>query len=219
MDQDMTDNMENCVDKFNKLAYFEEEIYKNHQNPIRIGIDPVEKEENKENEENDLMKKLTEKKPIKSYIQISSSGMLKTHVDLFKISSKRSNINEVVTQYFGSVNFLLDNDKINFALYELYKLNGIAEVGYDYIKFYNGDEYIFENEERSFNRSLGTLNKLISPNGEISKQHYYWKSFFNESIVSDFDEDFYQNEVKFRLNRQCFDLFNKMNFKFSDKSE
>ena len=93
---------------------------------------------------------------MKPYIQISRSGLFKATQDLFRIPD------ECITGKYPKARYstLLEtvyNRQAFYAMFELNKLNGIKEVTHNSIKFFNGDIYYFENDERSYLYSLGSL--------------------------------------------------------------
>lgn len=158
------------------------------------------------NAEIEYDKDLEKKKPRKSYIQITKSGMFKTHFDLFDYIEvpKKSIYLQDLCEYFNfptssiNLNFLQDDKNFKFAIFELNKLNGIAEVTKESIKFYNGNEYVFENGERCFYYSLGTFKKYLGEN-RILEQRYYWRNFFVESLINNFEKEFFEKEVKNKM--------------------
>ena len=81
-----------------------------------------------------------------------------------------------------NMKFLLEDERFKFALYELNKLNGIAEVTPKSIKFYNGDEYV------------------------------------NESLINNFDEDFFETEIKGKLTEEYLRNGKRTFLKFGDGS-
>lgn len=111
------------------------------------------------------------------YIQITESGLLKTTVDLFRLNSDIHSLNEFDITAFKTSTL--------FKVYGLHKLNGIKEVGVDYIDFYNGDKYEFKNNERSYQNSLGTLITRYERDKTLS-QNYYWNKFMLQSHLSGF---------------------------------
>lgn len=213
--------MEKKAEDFSSFSYFQENNYKKHRAPIEIGY--TTKAENQPYSDKTTI--LKEIKPKKSYVQISSSGMLKTHCDLFPYSEDKDSKAVHSSTFFSRRGHnlegieLFQNDKrINFALYELNKLNGIAEVGYNYIKFYNGDKYLFENSERSFTNSLGTYIKY-NRDARSTSNHFYWKRFFNESLINDIDSVYYKNEVKHKMTADSLKGGSRSVLKFSSGSE
>lgn len=210
--------------KFSELSYFKEDNYQKIPDFVNgVGFDEEFKVEDEP-----FLKEL---KPQKSYIQISRSGMFKTHSDLFSYTEHEikarsaPNMRGYMPPLPGApdlknMKFLLEDERFKFALYELNKLNGIAEVTPKSIKFYNGDEYVFQNGERSFETSLGSLKKFMKIDNEnqVKYLHFYWKRFFNESLINNFDEDFFETEIKGKLTEKYLRNGKRTFLKFGDGS-
>ena len=78
------------------------------------------------------------------------------------------------------------------VLFEEHHLNGVAYVTKDCIKFFNGDFYWFDNKEKRFTHSMGTLEVNSDPNSAFnSVTHFYWKRFFQKPLLNYIDNDFY----------------------------
>lgn len=230
--------MEKSAEEFNNLAYFKKTKYYCQSKPDQIGFekdkintesldeDSDDEERRKEaeklkNEEKkkdiELKQELETLKPSSSYVQVSSNGMLKTHVDLFKYITEKDDKTQYKQNPEGlDLKYLKEDNSIRFALFDLYKLNGISEIDFEKITFFNGDEFRFDNRERSFIRSLGTYSKLVSSNQNID-QHFYWNGFFNESFLDNFEEEFYKKKIMDQLISGCFDNMTKMRIEFCEK--
>lgn len=213
--------MEENAREFSKLSYFEEKSYKKNVSPVQVGFT--------ESETSHFLKDRTEtlkqKKPRKCYIQISRSGMFKTHVDLFRFDFDDSADHKIKTSGFANrqyglhdLEFLTHDNRLNFALYDLNKLNGIAEVGFDKVKFFNGDVYWFDNSERSFDASLGTLEQHGAKREKV-KRSCYWKRFFSESLINNFDDEFYEKNIKHTMTQDSLKKNSKSKIVFSDQSK
>lgn len=204
------------IEKFNQLCYFEQNNYQEFNSETKmIGFG--------KNAEIEYDDDLSKKRPSKSYIQITKSGMFKTHFDLFDYIEvpKKSIYLQDLCEYFkfspDSVNldFLQDDKNFKFAIFELNKLNGIAEVTADSIKFYNGNEYAFENGERCFYYSLGTFKEFLGE-GKILEQSYYWRNFFVESLINNFEKGFFERELKDKLMADSLTNGGKTKLRFND---
>lgn len=68
-------------------------------------------------------------------------------------------------------------------MFYLNKINGICKVEKDKIIFYNGDEYKFENNERSFSCSLGNYHKYTKEEKNKKENDdglVYWERLFSK---------------------------------------
>lgn len=129
---------------------------------------------------------------IKPYIQISKNGLFLNTVNLFELKK------EIKDYEKGKDDSCLSNERsFIIALYYFYKLNGVLSITNERINpkeeelevkkwrinFYNGDYYQFENDERSFLKSLGNYFRyegLSSKKADPSKGLVYWDRFFSE---------------------------------------
>ena len=144
------------------------------------------------------------------YLQLTSSGLLRCTQDLFKIDSNQAQVLDLVHK----------DRRLAFAFFELNKLNGVAEVALDYIKFFNGDEYRFDNKERSYFNSLGTYIRASDPKqGFNFKKSFYWRRFLQECILTDFDEHFYEKEIRGKIDLSHFLRMNRLTVVFANQME
>lgn len=159
-----------------------------------------------DDDKEEMMKKLEKLKGKKRlpFLQITQSGLLKTTVDLFRLMNDPHEARAFdITSH--SLNLL-------YKVYGLHKLNGVKEVGVDYIDFYNGDRYLFQNCERSYFSSLGSL---VTRHGDKTlQQNYYWDKFFlqcNSTGFIDFEKQIKGNDYVrlFNVNKKKeeYDLF------------
>ena len=181
------------------------------QNPL---IEQMQKAaEDLFNTEANQLKEEMVRHPRSPYIQITHSGLLKSTAMLFQPEEGISR---------EKYNFDLTHN-IFYAMFELNKLNGIAEIGFDYIKFFNKDEYHFDNPERSHLYSLGTYRKF-NPGSTASETQYmdtrfYWRRFLQEAIFYDLDQHFYSKYLKGQLTRTDLSHLNTVKVKFSNGYE
>ena len=135
------------------------------------------------------------------HIEISKSGLLRASISLFQPSSTTE-----------SKPLLIYNPKVQYAVNELYRLNGICEVSYDRIKLFNGTEVLFRNSERSILHSLGGIREVGKRDKE---QFYYWGLFLNRVVLSNFEDDFFREEIFDKLRKQDLEGFNLVSIKLN----
>lgn len=134
--------------------------------------------------------------------------MLRSHSDLFSFEDYKIRKNH-------QLNRLIFDTPIRYSLFELNKLNGICEVNEKSLKFFNGDVYKFDNMERSYHRSLGSLHKY----GQEKPKRYYWNLFFAETQFTKFDDEYYEKELKDFFNWKCVSDFSICKIKYIDGKE
>ena len=159
-----------------------------------------------------ILKKTTtfQPPPIYPYLEISNSGLLKCSISLFQPA-----------ETIQDSPLLIYNDKIQYTINELYKLNGICQIDFDGIKFFNGTEYKFRNSERSHLHSLGGV---VRSGGDWTgsgrkaasmEQYYYWSLFMNRVLMSNFDEEFFKTELEDQMTEIDLTGFNDVSIKFA----
>ena len=150
-------------------------------------------------------------------IEITYEGLLKTTVEMFSQMKPK----QVELEYGKS---LLNNLFIRESMFLKHNLNGIAEVNRNSIIFFNGDRYIFQNSERGFMHSLGTFikhgyniwNGKFQGKSKSSERNYYWSIFFSKIEFTNFDDHYFDDEVRGKLSYDAFSNFNNLNFQQSD---
>lgn len=195
----------------------EAEVKKKSKEKV-IKLNTEEKVKKQKEEEDDILNDPSEETR-DSTLEITREGLVKTTVDLFSNMSPT----EIKAEYHKS---LLADPHIRNSMFKKHKLNGIAEVGRNYIKFFNGDKYYFQNNERGYMHSLGTIEKYSYKNwngvedttAPYCKRHYYWSLFFSKIEFTNFQEKFFQKVLRNNITYKKFSNLNAINLKQSDGS-
>lgn len=177
-----------------------------------------ERERIQKEEEEDIMNNPDEGTR-QSTLEVTREGMVKTTVDLFSQMSRK----EIDYEYKKS---LLEDPNIRRAMFMKHRLNGVADVGINHIKFFNGDVYKFQNNERGFMHSLGSLEKYkhVIWNGaedrqaEYVKRHFYWSLFFSKIEFTNFDDEYFEKALKNKILHHKFTNLKSIRIRESDQT-
>ena len=144
------------------------------------------------------------------YTQITQSGSFRSTVRLFRLDTNSPQPGQTIPS-------LASLDPMMAAMFELHQLNGISEVEFDRIKFHNGDEYRFDNWERSYFNSLGVYSKFDNIFNKLFKiDNFYWDKFMARSVLQGMDQGYYDEFFKGRVSLQDFDSFKKVMVCYKD---
>lgn len=107
------------------------------------------------------------------YVQITNEGLLISTIDIFPILKEKIRFFPIDEKFWRTF-----KDRYLFSMYEMMTLNGVKYMSKDYIVFFNGEKYFFNNSERSNQNSLGIhFNK----NKELVLS--YWSNFLVKSYL------------------------------------